>query len=95
VAAALVSAVNGAPIPHDTVLFGEIGLGGEIRPVPQPAVRMKEAGKLGFGAAVIPAAQKKDGKPVPGGGMKVTEIKILQDLVDMYSGFKGGVRAVS
>jgi DNA repair protein RadA/Sms len=98
VAAALISAQSGEPIPADTVFFGEIGLGGEIRPVPQPGVRMKEAAKLGFGKAMIPAAKKKDGAKAanaPAAPMKSTEIRILQDLVDMYNGYKGGVRAMA
>ena len=44
----MISAQNGAPIPHDTVLFGEIGLGGEIRPVPQPGVRLNYDKKEGY-----------------------------------------------
>jgi DNA repair protein RadA/Sms len=95
VAAALISAQSGEPIPADTVFFGEIGLGGEIRPVPQPGVRMKEAAKLGFGRAMAPAAKKKDGAGGSSAPLKATEIRVLQDLVDLYNGYKGGIRAVS
>ncbi len=48
VTAALLSSVAGRAIPRDTVVFGEIGLGGEIRPVPQAELRLREASKLGF-----------------------------------------------
>ena len=54
-AAALVSSLSGAPLPPDTVYFGEIGLSGAIRPVSQAPARLKEAAKLGFSAAVAPA----------------------------------------
>ena len=61
VAVALISAASGDPVPKDTVIFGEIGLAGEIRHVPQPDVRLKEASKLGFKAAFIPKPAKAKG----------------------------------
>ena len=54
VAAALVSSIAKQPVPGDTVLFGEIGLTGEVRPVPLTPQRLKEAGKLGFDTVVAP-----------------------------------------
>ena len=54
-AAALVSSLSGAALPADSVYFGELGLSGAVRPVSQAATRMKEAAKLGFSTAVIPA----------------------------------------
>ena len=54
VAAALLSSLAGQAIPRDTVVFGEIGLGGELRPVPQADLRLREARKLGFEAAWRP-----------------------------------------
>jgi DNA repair protein RadA/Sms len=54
-AAALVSSLSGAPLPPDTVYFGELGLSGAIRPVAQAQARLKEAAKLGFAHAVAPA----------------------------------------
>lgn len=61
VAAALVSALSERPVPVDAVAFGEIALSGEIRPVAHGALRMKEAAKLGFGRALVPAKQASDG----------------------------------
>ena len=54
VAAALISGATQQPVPADTVVFGEIGLSGEVRPVAQAEARLKEAGKLGFAAAWMP-----------------------------------------
>ena len=54
VAAALVSALSERPVPADAVAFGEIALSGEIRPVAHGALRLKEAGKLGFERALVP-----------------------------------------
>ncbi len=56
VAAALVSSLSGGRLPHDSIYFGEISLSGAVRPVVQSASRLKEAAKLGFGGAVVPAA---------------------------------------
>ena len=55
VAAALVSALSERPVPADAVAFGEIALSGEIRPVAHAPLRLKEAGKLGFDRAILPA----------------------------------------
>lgn len=57
VAAALVSALSERPVPIDSVTFGEIALSGEVRPVAHANLRLKEAGKLGFGRALLPGAQ--------------------------------------
>jgi DNA repair protein RadA/Sms len=54
VAAALVSALTDAPVPADTVVFGEIGLSGRVRPVSHADARLKEAAKLGFAEAWVP-----------------------------------------
>jgi len=55
VAAALVSSRLGVALPADTVYFGEVSLSGAVRPVAHAAARLKEAQKLGFGRAVLPA----------------------------------------
>ena len=53
-AASLISSVTGVPTNPNEVYFGEIGLSGEIRQVPQEELRLKEAAKLGFSKAVLP-----------------------------------------
>jgi DNA repair protein RadA/Sms len=55
VAAALLSAREDVALPRDMVLFGEISLSGALRPVSQTENRLKEAAKLGFTQAVLPA----------------------------------------
>ncbi|MBE6463412.1 MAG: DNA repair protein RadA [Alphaproteobacteria bacterium] len=54
VAMAVISSLTNKPLPSDMVVFGEIGLSGEIRAVSQPNLRLKEAQKLGFTNAIIP-----------------------------------------
>jgi DNA repair protein RadA/Sms len=53
---AMVSSLKNRPLPKGLVAFGEIGLSGEVRPAPRGQERLKEAAKLGFSTAIIPAA---------------------------------------
>ncbi|MDR0529375.1 MAG: DNA repair protein RadA [Zoogloeaceae bacterium] len=53
---AIVSSLTSRPLPQKLVVFGEVGLAGEIRPAPRGQERLKEAAKLGFSRALIPAA---------------------------------------
>ncbi len=53
---AILSSLKNDPLPNDLVVFGEIGLSGEIRPVPAGEERLKEAVKHGFTRAIIPKA---------------------------------------
>ncbi len=53
---AIVSSLRNKPLPKGLVVFGEVGLAGEIRPAPRGQERLKEAAKLGFSVALIPKA---------------------------------------
>ena len=59
VAAAIISSLTGVPVPTGTVLFGEVGLSGEVRAVGRPDARLKEAGKLGFTRAMAPKMRSR------------------------------------
>ena len=59
---AVVSSLGNRPIPGKLVVFGEIGLAGEVRPAPRGQDRLKEAAKLGFERAIIPKANQPKGK---------------------------------
>jgi DNA repair protein RadA/Sms len=80
VAAALVSALSERPVPADAVAFGEIALSGEVRPVAHGALRLKEAGKLGFARALVPAAQTEKA------GLALAGFRALGQLVDHLLG---------
>ena len=56
---AIVSSLRNQPLPAKLVVFGEVGLAGEIRPAPRGQERLKEAAKLGFTRALVPKAAKK------------------------------------
>jgi DNA repair protein RadA/Sms len=53
---AIVSSLRSQPLPQKLVVFGEVGLAGEIRPAPRGQERLREAAKLGFTQAIIPKA---------------------------------------
>ena len=59
VAMALVSGVRDMPIDDATVIFGEVGLSGEIRSVPKIAQRVQEAARLGFTRCIVPKSSLK------------------------------------
>jgi DNA repair protein RadA/Sms len=81
VAAALVSSLTQQPMPHEAVVFGEVGLAGEVRQVGQTEARLKEAAKLGFTQAYLPAGRRKG---APGeSGLKLIEMPRLSDLVSL------------
>jgi DNA repair protein RadA/Sms len=68
--AAALSSFRGRPVPNDLVVLGEVGLAGEIRPVPNGEERLQEAAKHGFRRALIPEANR------PRKGSKL-EIEVL------------------
>jgi DNA repair protein RadA/Sms len=76
VAAALASSAFDVALPADCVVFGEISLSGDVRPVGRAEARLREAGKLGFSAALAPAGAAG---LVP--GVRTAEIVRLADLV--------------
>ena len=55
---ALISSFRNQPLPQDLVIFGEVGLAGEIRPVPSGQERISEAAKHGFKRAIVPFGNK-------------------------------------
>ena len=95
VAAALVSAILDQPLIADTVIFGEIGLSGEVRSVSQAGLRMNEAAKLGFRSAWIPPSRGKGLKKntVDSGKLHITEMQKLQDMIGLLNTSDGALRA--
>ena len=83
VAAALLSSLNNEPTAKDTVVFGEVGLAGEIRPVAQAEQRLKESAKLGFKHAIVPETKGKKATPDIIDGLSVIKMKDLNDLIGM------------
>ncbi len=80
VAAALISALSEKPLPSDAVLFGEVSLSGELRPVAHGALRLKESAKLGFNRAYVPASVNDHA------GISTQQFRTLANLVDHMLG---------
>jgi DNA repair protein RadA/Sms len=74
-AAALASSALEQPLPQDCVVFGEISLSGEVRPVSRAEARLREAAKLGFAQALAPAAAAE------ATGFRVAGVKQLADAI--------------
>jgi DNA repair protein RadA/Sms len=77
IAASLASSFLDRPIPSNTIIFGEVGLTGEIRAVSQAPIRVKEAEKLGFTRCLLP---KNNRDQLPGQtAMGLIGVASLQD----------------
>jgi DNA repair protein RadA/Sms len=69
-------------VPADLVAFGEVGLGGEVRPVPQLGRRLAEAARLGFRRALVPAADQQAGA----GGLRLTPVGSVSEALTAVGG---------
>ncbi len=81
VAAALVSSLTGAALPHDAVYFGEIALSGSVRAVAHTGLRLKEAAKLGFVSAFAPPSPRSEGDGVRIGLTPIGSVASLVALI--------------
>lgn len=77
---ALVSSFRDNALPQDLVVFGEVGLSGEIRPVPSGQERINEAAKHGFTRAIVPYTNMPKEKIE---GMQVIGVKKLSEALDV------------
>ena len=75
---AIVSSLKNKPLPEKMVVFGEVGLAGEVRPVQRGQERLKEAAKLGFTHAIIPKANSPKHKIE---GMEIIAVERVEDAV--------------
>ena len=76
---AIHSSMRNKPLPRGLVVFGEIGLAGEIRPTPRGQERLKEAAKLGFSIAVIP---KANAPKQAIDGLEVIAVELIEQAID-------------
>ena len=79
--AAVVSSLRNRIFPSDTIIFGEVGLAGEIRPVQSGQERLKEAVKHGFKRAIVPYANA----PKQDLGIEVAAVKHLQEMLALVN----------
>ncbi|MCP4126846.1 MAG: DNA repair protein RadA [Gammaproteobacteria bacterium] len=76
---AVLSSYRDRPLPHDLAMFGEVGLAGEIRPVPSGQERLQEAAKHGFKRVILPRANAPKRNI---DGVEVTAVDRLSDALD-------------
>ena len=83
---AIVSSLRNRPLPRELVVFGEVGLAGEIRPAPRGQERLREAAKLGFTTAIIP---KANAPRQPLGDMRVIAVDRIEEAIDRARELEG------
>ena len=79
---ALVSSYRNRPIDEKTIVFGEVGLSGEVRAVNMPEQRVAEAKKLGFETCILPEVCMKTVKDVK--GIKLLGVKSVNEAVAIF-----------
>ena len=77
---AMLSSLHNRPLPSDLIVFGEVGLAGEIRPVAGGTERLKEAAKHGFRNAIIP----KSNLPKEDLGLKISPLLTIKDAIQAF-----------
>ena len=77
---AIVSSLRDMALPQDLIVFGEVGLSGEIRPVPSGQERIREAAKHGFRRAIVPKANMPKSKIE---GMEVVGVTLLKEALEV------------
>jgi len=78
---AIISSIRDIPISPSTIIIGEVGLLGEIRYVDNIERRLKEAHKLGFKKAIIPAVSEKVYKKISEIGLEIHQVKKITDAI--------------
>ncbi|HEX4163512.1 MAG TPA: AAA family ATPase, partial [Acidimicrobiales bacterium] len=89
VALAMASVVGGTPVPADLVAFGELGLAGELRTVPEADRRLAEARRGGFARALVPASIADDAAAILPPHMAVHGVRTLAEALVMAFGPAG------
>lgn len=75
---AIQSSIRNRALPKELIVFGEVGLAGEIRPCPRGQERLKEAAKLGFSIAIIPKANLPKNKI---SGLRVIPVERIDEAI--------------
>lgn len=84
VSMALASSLKNQPLERRTVVFGEVGLAGEVRAISQPDIRVAEAAKLGFGRVIMPEASVK--RLASKSGLEIIGVRKLDEALEATFG---------
>jgi DNA repair protein RadA/Sms len=79
VVAAVASSVRNRGLAPATAMFGEVGLSGEIRGIPQASLRIREAAQMGFTRVVLPTA---NADPAETGGCELVGVRTVGEALD-------------
>ena len=86
-AAALLSSFSNVPLPPEHIYFGEISLSGAVRAAAHMSARLKEAQKLGFKRAIVPAAGEIDAGAA--GSLRIDRVNHVKELAEAISACEG------
>ncbi|HEV7498648.1 MAG TPA: DNA repair protein RadA, partial [Vicinamibacteria bacterium] len=78
VAAAVASSFRNRPLPARTVVFGEVGRGGEVRGTGQASLRIREAAQMGFTRCIMPARNV----PAESEGIQLVGVNTLEEALE-------------
>ena len=81
-AVAVVSSLRDRPVPSGLVLFGEVGLAGEVRAVPRPGLRLAEARKMGFSTVVLPGSVAERVAPEDRASLELVSVSTLAEALE-------------
>ena len=81
---AIASSYKNKPVPEDTIVFGEVGLSGEVRAVTMPEQRVAEAKKLGFKVCILPEVSRKSLKNMGGQEeLQIIGVRSINQAIDL------------
>jgi DNA repair protein RadA/Sms len=81
---AIASSYKNKPVPEDTIVFGEVGLSGEVRAVTMPEQRVAEAKKLGFKVCILPEVSRKSLKSQGGQEeIRIIGVRSINQAIDL------------
>ena len=81
---AIASSYKNKPVPEDTIVFGEVGLSGEVRAVTMPEQRVAEAKKLGFKVCILPEVSRKSLKNMGGQEeLRIIGVRSINQAIDL------------
>jgi DNA repair protein RadA/Sms len=83
VVAAVASSLRNRPVPPDVVIFGEVGLAGEVRAASQAVLRLREASQLGFKRCILPESNvSRDDAPA---GVELVGVSTIGEMLDVIA----------
>jgi DNA repair protein RadA/Sms len=83
VVAAVASSLRNRPVPFDAVIFGEVGLDGEVRAASQAVLRLREAAQLGFKRCILPEGNvNRDDAPA---GVELVGVSTIGEMLDVIA----------